>query len=149
MKVWPTKIVKRGSKSFKSCKFRTKKWFFYKKSRKTHTYAPKKLKYGLKWSLEDTLDDPWIFNPILRLHRSTKWNFFFLYWYETSPFCTILGRWFRTRHPFFAITSKFCSIANFMVARTENQFFAFCEKTIRDIENLNTYRRFKIKFCAF
>ena len=76
-------------------------------------------------------------------------NFFFLYWYETSPFCTILGRWFRTRHPFFAITSKFRSIANFMVGRSENQFFTFCEKTIRDIENLITFRRFRIKFCAF
>ena len=74
---------------------------------------------------------------------------FFLYWYETSRFCIILGRWFWIRHPFFAITSKFRSIANFMVGRSENQFFAFCEKTIRDIENLNAYRRFEIKFCAF
>ena len=72
-----------------------------------------------------------------------------LYWHETSCFHMILGRWIRIRHPFFPITSKFCSIANFMVARSENQFFAFCEKTLTDIENLITYRRFRIKFCAF
>ena len=50
----------------------------------------------------------------------------------------ILGRWFRIRYWFFSITSEFRSIASFMVARSINQFFAFCEKTIRDIENLNT-----------
>ena len=68
---------------------------------------------------------------------------------ETNKSLLILGRWNRIRYWFFSITSEFCSIASFMVARSINQFFAFCEKTIRDIENLNTYRRFKIKFCAF
>ena len=68
---------------------------------------------------------------------------------ETNKSLLILGRWIRIRYWFFSITSEFCSIASFMVARSINQFFAFCEKTKRDIENLNTYRRFKIKFCAF
>ena len=31
----------------------------YEKPSKIHTNAPKRLKYGLKWSQEDTLDDPW------------------------------------------------------------------------------------------
>ena len=74
---------------------------------------------------------------------------FFLPWNKTTCFCIILGHWVRIRNQFFSITSEFCSIANFLVARSENQSFAFCEKTIRDIENLNTYVRFKIKFCAF
>ena len=43
------KTVKRGSKSFKNCNFRQKKnVFFSKKFGKIHTYAPKRLKYGLK-----------------------------------------------------------------------------------------------------
>ena len=59
MKVWPTKTVKRASKSFKNCNFRQKKCFFSKKFGKIHTYAQKRLQYGLKWFQEDTLDDTW------------------------------------------------------------------------------------------
>ena len=43
-----------------------------------------------------------------------------LSWNKTSCFHVIFGRWVRIRHPFFSITSEFCSIANFMVARSEN-----------------------------
>ena len=34
---------------------------------------------------------------------------------ETSHTLSILGRWFRIRHPFFSITSKFCSVARLAV----------------------------------
>ena len=61
----------------------------------------------------------------------------------------ILDRWIRIRNWFFSITSLFITIANFMVARSKNQFFAFREKSIGNIENLNTFLRFKFKFCAF
>ena len=54
-KVWPTKIVKKLQK----LRFSSKSGgFSNKKSGKINTNAPKRLKYGSKWSQESTLDDP-------------------------------------------------------------------------------------------
>ena len=87
--------------------------------------------------------------PILfKIKQTNKINFFCR---ETKPVVSIK---FLVAEPesgirFFPSRQNLAVLPNFMVARPENQFFAFCEKTIRDIENLNTYQRFKIKFCAF
>ena len=82
------------------------------------------------------------------LHRSTKLTKFFVL--KQNPlFSYNFGSLSPNPASVFSITSEFCSIANFMVARSENQFFSFCEKIIRDIENLIAFKRIKIKFCAF
>ena len=62
-----------------------------------------------------------------------------------------LGQWIQINNWFLSIMSEFRSLANFMVAWCQNQFLAlaFCKKkTMGDIENLKTNKRFKIKFCA-
>ena len=48
---------------------------------------------------------------------------------ENNIFRLILGRWIRIRHQFLSITSGFCRVARFRVARSKNQFFPFCGKT--------------------
>ena len=68
---------------------------------------------------------------------------------EINKSLLILGRHIRIRYWFFSITSGYCSIANFMVARSKNQFSAFYEKSMGDIKNLKSHWRFKIKFGAF
>ena len=72
-------------------------------------------------------------NPLSKL-QTLLWIFFCLavkntsqqlklYWNKTSRLYTFSGRWVRFRYTFFIITLKFRSIANFMVAGSENQFF--------------------------
>ena len=57
-KFWPTKIVKKAVKKLQKWRFLSKNVSFsIKKACKINTYAPKRLKYGLKWSQENTLDD--------------------------------------------------------------------------------------------
>ena len=98
-------------------------------------------------SLEDTFSRSTAFN--LFIHRATKFDLFFCALDKTNKSLLILGRWIRIWYWFFSITSRFCSIANFTVAMSKNQFSAFCEKTMVRIENLIRQWRFKIKFGAF
>ena len=55
------------------------------------------------------------------------------------PMISVLAIKSENAYGFFSMTAKLYSIAHFLVARSENHFFAFCEETIKDSENLIAY----------